>query len=71
MDQLPNLGREQEMLSIMGLNSIDDLFSNIPDGVKRTEPLPLPPPQILILIQDHLSFLLVWLEILFQPWLVC
>ena len=45
MDQLPNLGREQEMLSIMGLNSIDDLFSNIPDGVKRTEPLPLPPPQ--------------------------
>ena len=23
MDQLPNLGREQEMLSIMGLNSIE------------------------------------------------
>ena len=45
MDQLPNLGREQEMLSIMGLNSIEDLFSNIPEGVKRTVPLPLPPPQ--------------------------
>ena len=45
MDQLPNLGREQEMLSIMGLKSIDQLFSNIPDEVRRTEPLPLPPPQ--------------------------
>jgi glycine dehydrogenase subunit 1 len=45
MDQLPNLGREQEMLSIMGLKSIDELFSNIPDEVRRTEPLPLPPPQ--------------------------
>ena len=45
MDQLPNLGREQEMLSIMGLNSIEDLFSNIPEGVKRTVPLPLPLPQ--------------------------
>ena len=45
MDQLPNLGREQEMLSIMGLNSIEDLFSNIPEGVKRTVALPLPLPQ--------------------------
>jgi len=45
MDQLPNLGREQEMLSIMGLNSIEDLFSIIPDDVRRTEPLPLPSPQ--------------------------
>ena len=45
MDQLPNLGREQEMLSIMGLNSIEDLFSNIPEEVKRTESLPLRPPQ--------------------------
>ena len=45
MDQLPNLGREQEMLAVMGLNSIDDLFSNIPDAVKRTKPLPLPLPQ--------------------------
>ena len=45
MDQLPNLGREQEMLSIMGLNSIEDLFSNIPEEVRRKDPLPLPPPQ--------------------------
>ena len=45
MDQLPNLGREAEMLSIMGLNSIEDLFSHIPSEVKRTDPLPLPPPQ--------------------------
>jgi len=45
MDQLPNLGREQEMLSIMGLNSIDELFSNIPEEVRRKNPLPLPPPQ--------------------------
>ncbi len=45
MDQLPNLGREQEMLSVMGLNSIDELFSNIPEEVRRKEPLPLPAPQ--------------------------
>ena len=45
MDQLPNLGREQEMLSIMGLNSIEDLFSNIPEEVRRKDPLPLPQPQ--------------------------
>ena len=45
MDQLPNLGREQEMLSIMGLNSMDELFSNIPEDVRRKKPLPLPPPQ--------------------------
>ena len=35
MDQLPNLGREHEMLSVMGLNSIEELFSNIPEGVRR------------------------------------
>ncbi len=45
MDQLPNLGREHEMLSVMGLNSIDELFSNIPEEVRRKEPLPLPAPQ--------------------------
>jgi len=45
MDQLPNLGREHEMLSVMGLNSIDELFSNIPEEVRRKEPLPLPEPQ--------------------------
>ena len=45
MDQLPNLGREHEMLSVMGLNSIEELFSNIPEEVRRKNPLPLPAPQ--------------------------
>ena len=45
MDQLPNLGREQEMLDSMGLKSIDDLFSDIPEGVRRVDPLPLRGPQ--------------------------
>ncbi len=45
MDQLPNLGREQEMLDSMGLKSIDDLFSDIPQGVRRVDPLPLREPQ--------------------------
>ena len=45
VDQLPNLGRESEMLEIMGLSSIDDLFSNIPEGIRRSDPLPLPEPQ--------------------------
>ena len=41
----PNLGREQEMLAAMGMSSMDDLFSDIPEGVRRTEPLDLPGPQ--------------------------
>ncbi|MDP6888651.1 MAG: aminomethyl-transferring glycine dehydrogenase subunit GcvPA [Candidatus Thalassarchaeaceae archaeon] len=45
VDQLPNLGREQEMLSAMGLSSMDDLFSDIPEGVRRNAPLDLPEPQ--------------------------
>ena len=45
MDQLPNLGREQEMLDSMGLKSIDDLFSDIPEEVRRIDPLPLRGPQ--------------------------
>ena len=45
MDQLPNLGREQEMLSMMGFETINDLFSDIPDGVRRTGGLPLRGPQ--------------------------
>ena len=45
MDQLPNLGREQEMLHSMGLKSIDDLFSDIPEGVLRVDRLPLREPQ--------------------------
>ena len=46
VDQLPNLGREQEMLAVMGLTSMDDLFSDIPEDVRRTiSPLDLPPPQ--------------------------
>ena len=45
MDQMPNLGREKEMLDVLGLNSMDDLFNNIPDEIRRKEPLPLPAPQ--------------------------
>ena len=45
VDQLPNLGREKEMLNEIGLETIDDLFSNIPSNVRTKESLPLPPPQ--------------------------
>jgi glycine dehydrogenase subunit 1 len=45
VDQLPNLGREDEMLSAMGMSSMDDLFSDIPEHVRRVTPLDLPPPQ--------------------------
>ena len=45
MDQLPNLGRELEMLSEMGMESIDELFADIPEDVRRNGPLPLPEPQ--------------------------
>ena len=33
------------MLAVMGLSSMDDLFSDIPEEVRRTTPLDLPPPQ--------------------------
>ena len=45
VDQIPNLGREPEMLRTMGMSSMGDLFANIPDEVRRKDPLPLPPPQ--------------------------
>ena len=45
VDQLPNSGREEEMLNFMGLTSIEDLFSVIPEDFRRNEPLPLPLPQ--------------------------
>ncbi len=45
VDQLPNLGREAEMLAAMGMSSIDDLFADIPEHVRRVEALDLPPPQ--------------------------
>ena len=45
VDQLPNLGREEEMLTAMGMTSIDDLFTDIPEHVRRAEPLDLPAPQ--------------------------
>ena len=45
VDQLPNLGREQEMLEAMGMSSMADLFANIPQEVCRLDPLSLPPPQ--------------------------
>ena len=45
VDQLPNLGREDEMLKAMGLQDMEDLFSDIPDDVRFKGPLPLRPPQ--------------------------
>lgn len=45
VDQLPNLGREAEMLAAMGMSSIEELFADIPAEVRMKEPLPLPPPQ--------------------------
>ena len=45
VDQLPNRGLETEMLKEMGFTSIDDLFSDLPEHVKMTDSLPLPPPQ--------------------------
>ena len=45
MDQLPNLGREQEMLDIMGVSSMKDLFEDIPVEIRSEGTLPLPPPQ--------------------------
>ncbi|MEE2812329.1 MAG: aminomethyl-transferring glycine dehydrogenase subunit GcvPA [Candidatus Thermoplasmatota archaeon] len=45
VDQLPNLGRENEMLNAMGMESIDALFADIPEHVLRTTPLDLPDPQ--------------------------
>jgi len=45
VDQLPNLGREKEMLDIMGLASMDALFEDIPAEIRRIEPLDLPEPQ--------------------------
>ena len=32
VDQLPNLGREKEMLQEMGFDSIDALFADVPYG---------------------------------------
>ena len=45
MDQLAHLGREQEMLDIMGIPSMKDLFEDIPVEIRSEGTLPLPPPQ--------------------------
>ena len=45
VDQLPNLGREKEMLQEMGFDSIDALFADVPMGVRMNEDLPLPDAQ--------------------------
>ena len=45
VDQLPNLGREKEMLEAMGMSSMDDLFADIPEGVRMNGELPLRPRQ--------------------------
>ena len=45
VDQLPNYGRESEMLSVLGMDSIDELFADIPAAVRYDGQLPLPEPQ--------------------------
>jgi len=45
VDQLPNLGREKEMLTAMGMSSMDDLFADIPESVRMNGELPLRGPQ--------------------------
>ncbi len=45
VDQLPNRGRELEMLKEMGFASMEDLFADIPAEVRFNGDLPLPPPQ--------------------------
>jgi len=45
VDQLPNLGREKEMLEAMGMTSMDDLFADIPESVRMNDELPLRGPQ--------------------------
>ncbi len=45
VDQIPNLGRELEMLEELGMSTMDDLFAIIPEDVRRKDSLPLPPPQ--------------------------
>ena len=45
VDQLPNRGREIEMLKEMGFSDIEDLFADIPSDVRFKGDLPLRPPQ--------------------------
>lgn len=45
VDQLPNLGRSAEMLAAMGMESMEDLFTDIPEHVRMPGDLPLPEPQ--------------------------
>ena len=45
VDQLPNLGRELEMLSTMGMTSLDELFDDVPEEVRITKSMNLPSPQ--------------------------
>ena len=45
VDQLPNLGREEEMLKEMGVASIDALFEDVPESVRMVGDLPLPDAQ--------------------------
>ncbi len=45
VDQLPNLGRESEMLNAMGMTSLDELFNDVPEDVRITQNMNLPDPQ--------------------------
>lgn len=40
---VPNTGKEQqEMLRVCGFQSMDELYGDIPDDLKRKEPLDIP-----------------------------
>ena len=58
MDQLPNLGREEEMLNAMGLKSIDELFSDIPSNIQIKSELPLRGPQT----EEQINEVINWKE---------
>ncbi len=45
VDQLPNLGRSTDMLAVMGMQSMEELFTDIPEHVRMSSELPLPDPQ--------------------------
>lgn len=58
MDYIPNTDRErEEMLSSIGVSSIDDLFSDIPDNVKFNGRLNLPEAMSELEVKRHMTAL--------------
>ncbi|MGE5509458.1 MAG: aminomethyl-transferring glycine dehydrogenase subunit GcvPA [Chitinophagales bacterium] len=58
MNFLPNTGRDRaEMLAAIGLRSVDELFSDIPEAVRLRRPLDLPAPLSEMELDAHLRSL--------------